>query len=32
MLIAQIGEMYQALHRKGDVEFDYKGTPYMIEA
>ena len=32
MLIAQIEEVYQALHRNGDVEFDYKGTPYMIEA
>ena len=32
MMIAQIEEVYQALHRNGDVEFDYKGTPYMIEA
>ena len=32
MMFGQIEEVYQALHRNGDVEFDYKDIPYIIEA
>jgi len=32
MMFGQIEEVYQALQRNGDVEFDYKNKSYAIEA
>ena len=32
MMFGQIEEVYQALQRNGDVEFDYKDGSYTIEA
>ena len=32
MMIGEIEEVYQALHHNGEIEFDYRGMPYMIEA
>ena len=31
-MFGQIEEVYQALHRNGYIEFDYKDFPYMMEA
>jgi len=32
MMIGEIEEVYQALHRNGYIEFDYKDGEYMMEA